>query len=59
MFNFVLLLEICLVEQLLLGSSLSRSNFNKSFTFRRGVESEKERIGTWSVIKCTGFHELP
>lgn len=51
MFNFVLLLEICLVEQLLLGSSLSRSNFKNSFTFRRGVESEKEGTGTWSVIK--------
>lgn len=51
MFNFVLLLEICSAEQLLPGSFLSRSNFKNSFAFRRGVESEKEGIGTWSVIK--------
>lgn len=51
MFNFVLLLEICLAEQLLLGSSLSRSNFKNSFAFRGGVEGGKEGIETWSVIK--------
>lgn len=51
MFNFVLLLEICSAEQLLPGSSLSRSNFKKGFAFRRGVEREKEGIGTQAVIK--------
>lgn len=53
MFNFVLLLEICSAEQLLLGSSLSRSNFKTSF--RRGVENEKEGRGTWSVIKLSAL----
>lgn len=51
MFNFVLLLEICSAEQLLLGSSLSRSNYKNSLAFRRGVESEREGVGTWSVIE--------
>lgn len=55
MFNFVLLLEICSMEQLLLGSSLCRSDFKTSFTFKRGVESEKEGIGTWSVIRLSAL----
>lgn len=52
MFNFVLLLEICSPEQLLPGSSLSRSNFEIGSALRSGgVEREKEGTRTRSMTK--------